>query len=225
MLNHDKLWTLWDQKTKKFLEHDFSAVMKRDHDNYDFDFFYMEIYNFKFFDSSCIYEPNYHLIEDGDVVVDLGANVGFFTDYAARKASKVIAVEAGPEMFSCLVKNTAEEHSNIEYVNAIITSSKVGDIFGEVYSKVPSRLTITIKDILEKYNLEKINFLKVDIEGYEYDVFNDLDTETLNRIDKISIELHDINRNNEIVEKCSNKKMFTFDLHTHDLTQKTLYFY
>jgi FkbM family methyltransferase len=225
MINHDKLWTLWDQGEARFKEHNFSSVMNRDSDNHGYDFFYMEIYNFKFFDSKCIYEPNYHLIEEGDIVVDLGANIGIFTDYAARKASRVIAVEAGPEVFACLVKNTAEEHKNIEYVNAIVTSSKVGDIFGGVYSKVPSRLTITIKDILEKYNLERINFLKVDIEGFEYDVFNDLDEETLDRIDKISIEVHDVNRNHELAEKFAGKKMFSFDLHTHNSTQKTLYFF
>ena len=42
---------------------------------------------------------------------------------------------------------------------------------------------------------EKIDFLKCDIEGGEYELFNSLSLETLSKIDKIAIETHDIIRN------------------------------
>ena len=53
-----------------------------------------------------IFDAYNYLIESNDVVVDLGANVGFFTHYASQKSKKVIAVEGGDALFSCLVKNT-----------------------------------------------------------------------------------------------------------------------
>ncbi len=41
-------------------------------------------------------------------VLDLGANIGFFTVYLARRFARVLAVEAHPETYKLLVKNMAE---------------------------------------------------------------------------------------------------------------------
>ena len=58
------------------------------------------------FDEKIKYDMSLYLeefeIEDGDVVVDLGASTGLFTLEAAKKASKVYSVEPFPEMLEVL---------------------------------------------------------------------------------------------------------------------------
>jgi hypothetical protein len=44
-------------------------------------------------------------IRDGDVVIDIGANQGFFTDSAAFKGSRVLAFEPVPELCQRLREN------------------------------------------------------------------------------------------------------------------------
>ena len=50
--------------------------------------------------------------------------------------------------------------------------------------------SITLKDIFNVCGLEKIDFLKVDVEGSEKSIFNNLTDEDLRRIDRIFIEWH-----------------------------------
>ena len=52
--------------------------------------------------------PFFDALHEGDVLVDVGANIGFFTVYAAvhRRAS-VVAFEASTVLFSVLEKNIA----------------------------------------------------------------------------------------------------------------------
>ena len=53
-----------------------------------------------------IYTPYYLPIEKNDVVVDIGANIGVFTVYAATKTqSTVYAIEPFPSNFVCLEQN------------------------------------------------------------------------------------------------------------------------
>lgn len=49
--------------------------------------------------------------------------------------------------------------------------------------------TINLYDITNKYNF--IDYLKMDIEGAEYDVIDNINNELANRIEQISIEIHE----------------------------------
>src|SRR6056300_1460391 len=149
MINHKKLSQRWDGKS--FYERSFENVLDQEN-NLDYDFFYKENYNFTFYNSKCIYEPNECIIEKNDIIVDLGSNIGFFTDHAVQKCKKVISIVASPELFSCLVKNTKNDHSNIEYLNAeIVASPKQQSRKRSLYSDTPSRIKITIDDIFDLY--------------------------------------------------------------------------
>jgi hypothetical protein len=50
-------------------------------------------------------------------------------------------------------------------------------------------LAITVKEILDRFNLEKVDFLKMDIEGAEYAIFRD-SQEWLKRVDNFAMEVH-----------------------------------
>lgn len=137
-----------------------------------------------------------NIIKPGDVVLDLGANIGLFSRKAAKIAGKVISVEASPEHFACLVENTSE-FNNIEYINALVVGNDNSGDTNTVYSHRSSKETITIEKIMKIYNLDKIDFIKVDIEGGEYALLSNTPVEVLDKIDKISCETHDDIKNKD----------------------------
>lgn len=222
MIDHNKKWLLWETKGNYFFEKSFNNVFT-EKSWYGYDFFYKEIYGFEFSKNNCIYELSDCLIKENDVVVDLGANVGFFTYYAATKSKNVISVEGSPELFSCLVKNT-RELGNVKYLNANIVGDKNKTL--NIWSENPSNINIKLDDIFTLFNIDTIDFLKIDIEGGEYDIFEHLDKDMISRIKKIAIEVHkDDNDNNILINKI-NKNFFFFDWYIGGPTpQKTFYFY
>jgi hypothetical protein len=50
--------------------------------------------------------------------------------------------------------------------------------------------TISLHDIIENNNLQKINILKLDCEGAEYEILLNLDNSILKKVDKIIAEIH-----------------------------------
>ena len=51
--------------------------------------------------------------------------------------------------------------------------------------------TITLGSLLDKFKIENVSLMKVDIEGAETLLFNSVDDDTLQRIDQIAVEFHD----------------------------------
>ena len=54
---------------------------------------------------------------------------------------------------------------------------------------------MTLEEMMDLYKIDKIDFLKCDIEGGEYDLFKSLSPEILSKIDKIAVETHDEKQN------------------------------
>jgi len=113
-------------------------------------------------------------VEQGDVVLDIGASIGPFTySILDKNPSKVICVEPSSIELPTLEKNV--KRSNVE-----IIPKGIGDENGFIHTKevfgannqsieIP---TITFSSLIEDNNLDKINFLKTDCEGGEYSIFN-----------------------------------------------------
>jgi len=220
MIDTNKNWLLFDDTSRCFFyekkfDGDFSKAC------WEYDFFCKEIYGFEYSKTNCIYEMGDVFIEPNDVVVDLGANVGLFTDYAAKKCQKIIAVEGAAQQFSCLVKNTCE-NNNVEYLNANIVSEKSKNNF--TWGS-PVKINITISDIFDLYDLSYIDFLKVDIEDSEYDVFESIDKNLLSRIKKIAIETHDDSRNEKLISDINKENFYYFDYHLGGGNKQTTYYF
>lgn len=156
-----------------------------------------------------------------DIVVDLGGNYGMFTLYALHKgAGKVYTFEPFEEYVGYIRENT-KNFSNVEIMPFAMSnrdgSAKINinhednTILQEVYERnnwvagnQKDIETMRFGTFLERQNLEFVNFLKVDIEGSEYALFEDIEDDVLkSKIGKISMEYHwDINgRLDSIVEK------------------------
>jgi FkbM family methyltransferase len=147
------------------------------------------------------YEKNRErAIFDGDVVVDLGGNIGIFNRWAYSKgASKVISFEPDTRYFKLLslnadprsiIFNAAAAHE-IGEINLHQTDHIGGsNIFGSATSKGYPVRTYTLNYLFETGLVDKIDFLKVDIEGAEHAAFAGISDENLLKVRNIAMEYH-----------------------------------
>ncbi len=132
-----------------------------------------------------IYGTGERDIQKGDVVLDCGANVGTFARMALnRGASKVVAIEPAPENIECLRRNFKAE---IEQGRLVVYPKGVWDkddfltmhvdpknsaadsflIQREGSVAVQKLPLTTIDKLVAELNLEKVDYVKMDIEGAE----------------------------------------------------------
>ena len=121
-------------------------------------------------------------VEDGDIVFDVGASVGPFTyTLEDKNPERIYCFEPHKELFQTLTKNITSE--NARFINKAIGSidgtQKLTGLFNEQFietcegENIQEVETITFKSFIEQNNIERIDFLKTDCEGGEYDIFND----------------------------------------------------
>jgi FkbM family methyltransferase len=145
---------------------------------------------------------NYNVYDneiEGKTVIDIGANIGMFSLLCLEKgAEKILAIEAQPTLFNNgLLKNT-KPFSKIIPLNFAVFNYNNGVVYLEnnQASSVVSQLgepvkTITLKTLLEEYNIEGDNLvLKMDCEGSEFNIIMTSDFKTMRKFDTIYIELH-----------------------------------
>jgi len=161
-----------------------------------------------------VYENNIVSVNNGDVVVDIGANYGFFVQSILDKEpSEIYCYEPSPVVFKHLVDNHSD-NDNINFFNVAI-SSKNGIIRfkDDVYSS-SNRIsdndegydvnTIDINTLVENIS-KKIDFLKIDCEGCEKDIFETITSENLKKIEKIVIEYHNEEIRKTILDRLNNE--------------------
>jgi len=128
-----------------------------------------------------VYEKFFQ-VEDGDIVFDVGASVGPFSYTLEEKnPERIYCFEPHKDLFQTLVKNVRSE--NARFINCAIGSvdgvQKLTGLFNEQFieacegENIQEVETITFKTFIEQNNIERIDFLKTDSEGGEYDIFND----------------------------------------------------
>jgi FkbM family methyltransferase len=146
-------------------------------------------------------------IEDGDIFVDLGANIGMSSRYAYEKgASEIYSFEPDPNLTELIKKNVPTAKI---YQNAIDKDIKDIELYHWPYNPVNvgpkyKTSTVRIKDILKLVG-KNIDYLKVDIEGFEDPVFSDISLEDLRKIKKIFIEYHNQSNVHIFCEQLKNK--------------------
>jgi FkbM family methyltransferase len=126
-------------------------------------------------------------VEEDDIVVDIGATVGEFTYKILEKKPKhCYVVEPLPVFFDTLKRNL--EGHQVSFTNAAITGDKYCEINWDGYNEKVN--TLTFKEFVELNRLKKIDFLKFDCEGGEYDIFSSENIEYLKLVPKIVCEMH-----------------------------------
>lgn len=156
-----------------------------------------------------IYERDFVKVSIDDVIVDIGANYGIFSLYSQIfKPRKVYAVEPVKSTFRNMEKNL-DKHDVICINKAISNENGFAKfaltnvngnnfLLKNIDGFHPSEIvdeeiveTITIDQLIIDYEIQHIDFLKVDCEGGELDLFQTINKDYLkNNIKKIALEYH-----------------------------------
>lgn len=130
------------------------------------------------------------ILQPGDVFVDVGANIGYYTLLASSlvgPSGKVISIEASPEIFAQLSKNVAaNSNSNTRLLNLAAsdvrgelllyggtkwnrgaTSTVIYNSDQKLEARVPAA---PLDEILLEEELKRVALVKIDIEGGELPV-------------------------------------------------------
>lgn len=144
-------------------------------------------------------------IKSGDLVVDLGSNIGVFTTFAATylPEGKIIAVEAQGDLTEQLKQNLARNNlaADITVLHGIIGPNS-GVITTMLSNADIAPSAYYLDDVLNTSGRTMIDFLKIDIEGSEFDLFEG-QSAFLNYTRQLAIEVHfDYGELKAIQNKC-----------------------
>ena len=138
------------------------------------DAFHQKAITFEIFEQKA-YERFFE-VQEGDIVLDVGASIGPFTySILNKKPLHIFCIEPSPIEHLTLEKNT--EKGPVTIIKKAITPTDGETILTEVFGmnnhlKEEVKLKgISFKTLLKENNINKIDFLKTDCEGGEYSIF------------------------------------------------------
>jgi FkbM family methyltransferase len=145
-------------------------------------------------------EVIWRLVEPGDLAVDVGANVGYFTGLLARRAKEVVALEPNPLLLPIVTENVAAWAGSVTLLaSAASESSGTAQLYlpegfdlnngiaslersgGRAYEVA----TVRLADVI---GAREVGLLKIDVEGHELAV---LDGTPLEQVRDVIFEEHE----------------------------------
>jgi FkbM family methyltransferase len=149
---------------------------------------------------------DYGRFPPGGTVVDVGANLGAFALYAARRGARtVLAYEPNGAAFRCLQRNVeANGLSGTVRPRQLAVSAVAGQnvkfpLAPSVYNRIAAEeepgefetvRTTSLSEILERDAVQGIDLLKLDCEGAEYDILFSAAPLDIARVREIRMEYH-----------------------------------
>lgn len=165
------------------------------------------------------------------VVIDIGANAGFFTLFALSELSaSVVSYEPIPVNFRQLKRNIELNHGFPAtcFQKAVAGQSGMVSLSYDVHDGFTTTATMcegtertaasvkaesgSLSDVFQENNLDKCDLLKMDCEGAEFDILYNCPSEILRRIRHMAMEIHggpEPNRNINALETYLRKGGFT----------------
>jgi hypothetical protein len=105
-----------------------------------------------------IYRCFHHIKNSKHTAIDVGGHCGFWSFYLGGNFKKVYAFEPVEIFRECFKKNIPHENVELENTGATHVSSKTNDL-----NKVELKK-------LDNYEFSDVDFIKIDVEGYENQV-------------------------------------------------------
>jgi FkbM family methyltransferase len=169
----------------------------------------------------------YDFEERFDTLVDVGAHIGIFTVWAANKVGKVYALEPFKENYELLLKNirlnklknvvpiskalTPKNKKMYLYLNRVKPSHNSFYMAKEYDEKVLVE-GISLATFFRNYSIKTVDYLKMDVEGGEFDIFKSFTKQQAGKIRQGVIELHTYFFDREIFLKMLRDKGFETEL-------------
>jgi len=167
-------------------------------------------------------------VKNPKVIIDCGANIGLYGIVMKNKFpdAKIISIEPDLDNYLLLKKNLLP-YTNVYFENCGIWNK---DIKLKAYDKFNrgkwgiiveeneegNVLGVSLNTLLAKYEINRVDILKIDIETSEKQLFSDNFQEWLPKIKTIVIELHDGFEDgcSRTFFKAINKSIKNYRLHT-----------
>jgi FkbM family methyltransferase len=129
-------------------------------------------------------------IKEDDIIIDIGGNIGYYALLESKLArrGKIFAIEPVPSNAQILRSNIELNNSTNLYLFGYAISEKNGTAKMFIYDKcnwcsftksLKSNIikeievkTITLDDFVDLFVHEYPNFIRMDVEGYEYQILN-----------------------------------------------------
>jgi FkbM family methyltransferase len=144
-----------------------------------------------------------------NTVIDIGANVGLFSLYMLQKNCKnVICVEPTKKAFDQL-NSVFKDKKNVELhkiaihnfngkskIKSVQDNSTISGFISEVHPYTHHNMNeeevdvVKMSDFIKNLNVDNIDLIKMDIEGVEYDVIDDMSDDNILKCKKYIIEYH-----------------------------------
>lgn len=160
-----------------------------------------------------IFNDNYKIFEkglkfeDGDIILDIGGNEGFFSILMAKSFpnARILSFEPVPRTFFQMVRNIGLNGViNVEPVNigvgkdrctAVMNvhnvwsgGSSLVDTFDPANHEQVEVAVVPLDALFASYNFTRVKLLKIDIEGGEYDAL--YNCECLPMVENVVAEFH-----------------------------------
>jgi len=204
-------------KTKKI---DFNNLIKRN------DVLYPNSWNNN--DQKIIYDDiilnnlynNFFIINDNDIIVDLGTNIGTYILSILslnKNIKKIYAIEPVKQNYEYAIKNIIHNFPDLLYKIIFLNIGVDVDGYSRIETSVSPILnndeeggdlvkTFSFMSFLKYYNISKIDILKFDIEGSEYNMFNEETFQYIfNNINRLCGEFHPEKKNGKQTVEIINK--------------------
>lgn len=150
-------------------------------------------------------------VPDGPTVIDIGANAGFFSLFAADRfpGANIYSYEPIDINFRQLVRNmNLNRECNIRcFKNAVFSHSGQLSLYYDTIDSLSTSATIldhqgprdqtiqvscvTLPEIFDENKLDRCDFMKLDCEGSEYEILYKCPESYLNRVSQIVAEVHE----------------------------------
>jgi len=153
-------------------------------------------------------------------VIDIGANVGYFSLFmlSRNKKANIYAFEPMPRNFGLLQQYKTDNNlTNFHAFNKAVADESIKELvlnyddsdqfttsatmFSDSKQQNQLRVpTTSLENIIKDNNLSHVDFVKIDCEGAEYSILYNTPEQVFNKIGMMSIETHPGKEKNENLE-------------------------
>lgn len=166
--------------------------------------------------------------QNNHFILDIGANQGYYSLKTKIHAPncKIIAFEPNPLMYEALLKNINSNNIQMFESENVAIADKDGFINLEIVPqigaiggksvKIPERKwmkdefihnitakALSLDSVFTKYNINKVDILKLDVEGMEFEILSNC--HNLDKVERLVIEYHSEKLKEQLIKLLESK--------------------